>query len=167
MTLSSVPGSNWFSKFFIPKFSRKTMQNIKGEILKGTRTDIVNAIALQMWCHTQYPTPSEYNGALRMLVDKYPVLQDKFGNGIVSTVIYDCLHLQLLIPYPPENKPPSKISPVPSFTLKFLHRYVCLDYKPPSHQVDCIRTRARERVRNPALQLTTSTKRNLLYGSGF
>ena len=40
-----------------------------------------------------------------------------------------------------------KISPLPSLTLKFLHRYVCLDYKPPSHQVDCTRTRARERVR--------------------
>ena len=74
------------------------MQNIKkGEILKGTRTEIVNAIALQMWYHTQYPTTGEYNGALRMLVDKYPVLQDKFGNGIVSTVIYDSLHLQFLI----------------------------------------------------------------------
>ena len=40
-----------------------------------------------------------------------------------------------------------KISPLPSLTLKFLHRYVCLDYKPPSHQVDCTRTRARKRVR--------------------
>ena len=40
------------------------------------------------------------------------------------------------IPYPPANKPPSKISPLPSLTFKFLHRYVCLDYKPPSHQVD-------------------------------
>ena len=29
-----------------------------------------------------------------------------------------------------------KISPLPSLTFKFLHRYVCLDYKPPSHQVD-------------------------------
>ena len=69
------------------------MQNIKNEILKDTRTEIVNAIALQVWCHTLYPTTGEYNGALRMLVDKYPVLQDKFGNGIVSTVIYDSLHL--------------------------------------------------------------------------
>ena len=41
-----------------------------------------------------------------------------------------------IIPYPPENKPPSKISPLPSLTFKFLHRYVCFDYKPPSHQVD-------------------------------
>ena len=40
-----------------------------------------------------------------------------------------------------------KISPLSSLTPKFLHRYVCLDYNPPSHQVDCTRTRARERVR--------------------
>ena len=55
--------------------------------------------------------------------------------------------ITIQVPYPPDNKPPSKISPLPSLILKFLHRYVCLDYKPPSHQVDCTRTRARERVR--------------------
>ena len=49
----------------------------------------------------------------------------------------------LHIPYSPKNKPP------PLLILKFLHRYVCLDYKPPSHQVarPCTRTRMRERVR--------------------
>ena len=80
---------------------------------------------------------------------------------------------QILVPYPPENKPPSKISPLPSLTVKFLHRYVCLDYKPPSHQVECTRIytcmRAQTYVRNPALQLTTSTKKRILlysYGGG-
>ena len=54
-----------------------------------------------------------------------------------------------------------KISPLPSLTFKFLHRYVCLDYKPPSHQVDRLHilcTRASTYVRSPALQLTTSSK---------
>ena len=76
----------------------------------------------------------------------------------------------MYIPYPPENKPPSKRSPLHSLTLKFLHSwYVCLDYKPPSHQVDCTHTHTHARacmyVRNPALQLTTTTKSNLLYTS--
>ena len=58
-----------------------------------------------------------------------------------------------------------KISPLPSLTLKFLHRYVRLDYKPPppSRLHTYTRARVRTYVRNPALQLTTSTKRNLLY----
>ena len=38
---------------------------------------------VQMWCHTHYPTSEEYTGVLRLLVDKYSVLKDKFGNGIV------------------------------------------------------------------------------------
>ena len=50
------------------------------------------------------------------------------------------MHVYLDVPYPPVN------SPLPSLILKFLHRYVCLDYKPPSHQVDCTRTCMRERV---------------------
>ena len=39
-----------------------------------------------------------------------------------------------------------EISPLPSLTFTFLHRYVCLDYKPPSHQVDCTYTRTRART---------------------
>ena len=82
---------SWVYLVFQVLHSRICKENhakYKGEILKGTRTEIVNAIALQMWCHTQYPTSGKYTGALRMLVDKYPVLKDKFGNGIVSIVIH-------------------------------------------------------------------------------
>ena len=59
------------------------------------------------------------------------------------------------IPYPPENKP------LPSLTLKFLHRYVCLDYKPPSHQVDCTHARAHTYV-TPPFNWLQVTKRILL-----
>ena len=58
----------------------------KGEIKRSTRVEIVNTIALQMWSHTHYPTSQEYTGVLRALVAKYPVLKEKFGNGIVSVV---------------------------------------------------------------------------------
>ena len=70
-------GSTWLSQFSLPEFSRKTMETLKkGEIKRSTRVEIVHAIALQMWCHTHYPTSEEYTGVLRLLVDKYPVLRD-------------------------------------------------------------------------------------------
>ena len=63
-----------------------------------------------------------------------------------------------------------KISPLPSLTLKVLAQ-VCLPRLqaplPPSRLHTYTRASARTYVRNPALQLTTSTKRNLLYGGGF
>ena len=65
----------------------------------------------------------------------------------ITKLLIKHIRTRSCIPYPPENKPPSKIRPLPSLTLKFLHRYVCLNYKPPSHQVDCTRTHAREHVR--------------------
>ena len=81
-------GSKWSSQFSIPVFSRRTMENLnKGEIKRSTRVEIINTIALQMWNHTQYPTSQEYTGVLRTLVEKHPVLKDKFGNGIVSCLI--------------------------------------------------------------------------------
>ena len=59
-----------------------------------------------------------------------------------------------------------KISPLPSLTLKFLHRYVCLDYLPPLRQTSDIHAHAREHVRtyvrNPALQLTTTRTKMVL-----
>ena len=61
------------------------MDNIEQRrVKKGTRTEIISAIALQMWSHTMYPQPEEYNGVCQMLIDKYPVLKDSIGNGYVS-----------------------------------------------------------------------------------
>ena len=71
-----------------------------------------------------------------------------------------------------------KISPLPSLTFKYLHRYVCLAYKPPSHKVDrlhiaihCIACQACEHVRtyvcNPTLQSTTSTKMVLAFRKAY
>ena len=88
LTSEVVHGSSkWSTQFSIPAFSRRTTENLsKGEIKRSTRVEIVNTIALQMWNHTHYPTSQEYTGVLRTLVAKYPVLKDKFGNGIVSVV---------------------------------------------------------------------------------
>ena len=78
-------GSQWLSQFNIPEFSRKTMNNLsKGEIKRSTRVEIINSIAIQMWSYTHYPSSHEYTSVLYSLVEKYPVLKDKFGNGIVS-----------------------------------------------------------------------------------
>ena len=49
-------GSQWSSIFQIPQFSRKTMQSLEDkQISKGMRTEIVTALAFEIWNHTQYP----------------------------------------------------------------------------------------------------------------
>ena len=71
--------------FSIPPFSQSTMENIEQrQITGGTRSEIVSVLAMQMWVFTMYPSLEEYTGVCRMLVNKYPVLKDSIGNGIVS-----------------------------------------------------------------------------------
>jgi len=71
--------------FSLPKFSRKTQECIESSrISKGVRTDIVSALAYEIWRHVQYPTPEEYNEVCKRLVEKYPNLRDTIGNGYVS-----------------------------------------------------------------------------------
>ena len=52
---------------------------------------------------------------------------------IVHCVPLACTHITMYIQHPPENKSPSKVIPLPSLTITFLHGYIyfCLDYKPP------------------------------------
>ena len=107
-------------------------------------------------------TPHIYNTQISQNRKLYDI--SKCQNQNLHQIIYlvrPRSFIKKIVPYPPENKPPSKISPLPSLTVKFLHRYACLDYKPPSHQVEYTRIytcmRAQTYVRNPALQLTTSS----------
>ena len=44
------------------------------------------------------------------------------SHGVCNSEVPMYIH----VPYCPENEPPSKISPLPSLTHKFLHRYFCL-----------------------------------------
>ena len=105
MSTEVAHGSKWYSQFSVPDFSKRTMENLsKGEIKRSVGSEIVTAIGIQMWSHTHYPTSQEYTGVLRMLVEKYPVLKDKFGNGIVSDIFFkpwyiiiSCTLLQLLL----------------------------------------------------------------------
>ena len=56
----------------------------KGEVTKSTRTEIITAVAFQMYACTQYPTPEEYTAVCNGLIEKYPILKDTIGTGIVS-----------------------------------------------------------------------------------
>ena len=53
------------------------------------------------------------------------------GYHHVSMNFFMHIGVELHVLYSPENKPPSKISLLPSMTSKFLHRYFYLVYKPP------------------------------------
>ena len=78
-------GSQWSSAFHLPQFSTKTMQSLEAQkITKGMRTEIVTALAFEIWNHTQYPSGEEYNLVCSTLVKKYPFLKDTIGSGCVS-----------------------------------------------------------------------------------
>lgn len=53
-------------------------------ITDKARVEIVSAFALQAYQHTTYPTSDEYTTMCRKLIERYPFLKDKVGNGIVS-----------------------------------------------------------------------------------
>lgn len=55
-----------------------------GEIIKAVRTEIINAVALQLFQYTTLPMPEEYTGVCVKLITAYPVLKDTIGNGYVS-----------------------------------------------------------------------------------
>lgn len=83
---SSFVSSSWIGSFKIPeKFSRATMKVLSEEVITDkARIEIVSAIALQAYQHTTYPTSEEYTTMCRKLIERYPFLKDKIGNGIVS-----------------------------------------------------------------------------------
>ena len=82
------PTSSWLHTFRLPEtFSAKTMSALESQhvSLKGTKTEIINSIALRILDHTSYPTSEEYTFVCRLLIEKYPFLKDKLGNGYVSS----------------------------------------------------------------------------------
>ena len=83
---SSHGSSSWFpQKFLFPRFSNSTLTNIERKsVTKSVRINVTESLGQQMWVHTKYPLPAEYTGVLEMLLNKYPVLGDCIGNGIVS-----------------------------------------------------------------------------------
>ena len=69
--------------------SQSTMHAIKkGEVTKSARTEIITAIAFQVYTYTQYPSPEEYTTVRNELISKYPILKDTIGSGIVSFKCY-------------------------------------------------------------------------------
>ena len=84
---SSFISSSWLGSFKIPeKFSKVTMKLLSEEVITDkARVEIVAAIALQAYQHTTYPTSEEYTTMCRKLIERYPFLKDKVGNGIVSS----------------------------------------------------------------------------------
>ena len=56
----------------------------RNELSDGMRVEIISSIALQMYQHTTYPTSEEYTTVCKLLIEKYPILQDSCGNGYVS-----------------------------------------------------------------------------------
>lgn len=79
--------SNWISKYSTPQFSRKTEDCIrKSEITRSNRTEIITAMAWEIWKYTRYPTADDYYTICKLLVQKHPTLKDTIGNGYVSTV---------------------------------------------------------------------------------
>ena len=55
-----------------------------GQITKAVCSEIISAIALQLFQSTSHPTPEEYTGVCIKLISMYPVLKDTIGNGYVS-----------------------------------------------------------------------------------
>lgn len=82
---NQVTFSNWLQNFSLPQFSRKAQECIESHKLsKGIRTEIISAIAWEVWRHTQCPTPEEYNAVCKLLIQTHPILKDPIGNGFVS-----------------------------------------------------------------------------------
>ena len=62
------------------------MKSLSEEVItEKARVEIIAAIAIQVYQHTTYPTSDEYTGICRKLIERYPFLKDKVGNGIVSS----------------------------------------------------------------------------------
>lgn len=80
--------TQWSNNFHLPQFSTKTRESLEAQKMsKGMRTEIVTALAFEIWNHTQYPSGDEYNTVCSMLVQKYPFLKDTIGNGYVSVYL--------------------------------------------------------------------------------
>jgi len=79
----------WLLNFTLPQFSAKTEKSIqRGEVTKGVRSEVIAALAWEVWRHTQYPTFEEYNEICQSLVRKHPILRDTIGNGYVSLFVH-------------------------------------------------------------------------------
>lgn len=75
-------------------FSRQTMKAIEtGRLTKSSRVEIISAMHDRILQIKPYPTPYEYMTVCQRLVDRFPTLQDKIGNGIVS----NCVRVSVLI----------------------------------------------------------------------
>jgi hypothetical protein len=62
------------------------MKTLSEEVItEKARVEIITAVAIQVHQHTDYPTSAEYIGVCRKLIERYPFLKDKVGNGIVSS----------------------------------------------------------------------------------
>ena len=89
--------SDWVNSFDVPsEYSHRTKQLIRSGVLtKTARCEIIAAIATRMVQHTRYPTSHEYQTVCKMLIQKYPSIQDPVGNGYDSKVLI--LHEGMLI----------------------------------------------------------------------
>ena len=85
---TSCGRSGWLSNFSIPPFSRKAMEALENRnVTTGVCTEIVGAIAYEVWRYTQYPKKDEYNWVCQALINKYPVLKDTIGTPYVSVIV--------------------------------------------------------------------------------
>ena len=67
-------------------------------ITEKARVEINSAIAIQVHQHTEYPTSEEYTGVCRKLIQRYPFVKDKVGNGIVSSAAITLILISLTFP---------------------------------------------------------------------
>ena len=67
-------------------------------ITEKARVEIISAIAIQVHQHTEYPTSEEYTGVCRKLIQRYPFVKDKVGNGIVSSAAVTLILTSLSFP---------------------------------------------------------------------
>ncbi len=56
-----------------------------GQLTKSARIEIVAAMHSRILQKQPYPSPYEYMVTCQRLIERYPTLQDKIGNGIVIT----------------------------------------------------------------------------------
>lgn len=89
-SISTSSSSSWLGSFQIPeKYSKVTMERLREEVMTDKlRQEIISAIAIQIYQHTMYPSSEEYTTVCRKLIERYPYLKDKVGNGIVSIATY-------------------------------------------------------------------------------
>lgn len=85
MPTSSTLQADQLSWFCFPEFSNSALEEIRTKTVRAsTRTEVIESIGRQMWNHTKTPSSEEYTTVCRILVSKFPVLEDTTGNGIVS-----------------------------------------------------------------------------------